>query len=169
MSFSRYIVWIEMAAAIVTTASCTPRMRTAGRPTTTPTITATITPIRAAIGHGRLGPVIAMRFDPRPIPSAIILDMMNAAMPLNDIWASEICPVYPVSTTTDSMTIANTSAVWSAPANTVRRPAFSNANATTATTVTQTSACSAMRRGRGDSGSRRSSTAPRTGSDRPRR
>ena len=65
-------------------------MRTAGRPTTTPTITAAMIPINPAIGHGKPGPLTGTRFEPRPMPSAIIRAMTNAAIPANDIWASEI-------------------------------------------------------------------------------
>ena len=82
-----------IAAAIVTTASWTPRMRTAGRPTSSPTTTATAMPARAASGHGNPGPATAVRLVPWPVPSAIIRAMKKAATPASDIWNSEICPV----------------------------------------------------------------------------
>ena len=83
-------------------------------------------PASAASGHGSPGPETAVRLIPWPEPSAIIRAMKNAATPASDIWNSEICPVYPVSTTSESMTMTNTSDVWIAPANTVRMPLFSN-------------------------------------------
>ena len=88
--FSKYMPWSATAAAMVTTASCTPRIRTAGNPTTTPTTTAAAIPINPAIGHASPGPSTGTRLDPRPMPSAIMRAMMKAAMPANDICASEI-------------------------------------------------------------------------------
>ena len=75
---------------MVTTASCTPRIRTAGNPTTTPMTTAAATPIAPAIGQANPGPSTGTRLDPLPMPSAIMRAMMKAAMPANDIWAKEI-------------------------------------------------------------------------------
>ena len=82
-----------IAAAIVTTASCTPRMRTAGNPSSRPTITATAMPASAANGQGSPGPETATRLVPCPPPLAIILAMKNAAIPASDICTSEIWPV----------------------------------------------------------------------------
>ena len=48
------------------------------------------------------------------------------------------------------MTIANTSAVWIAPAKTVRLPVFSKKKANVVATVTHTRACCQTRRGCGD-------------------
>ena len=66
--------------------------------------------------------------------------MKNAATPASDICINEIWPVYPVSTTSESMMIMNTSEVWIALANTVRMPLFSKTKAKKATTVVHTTA-----------------------------
>ena len=50
---SKNNVHIEIAAAMVTTASCTPRIRNAGTATMSPTMMATMTPMTEATGHGQ--------------------------------------------------------------------------------------------------------------------
>ena len=74
------------AAARVTTASWAPRMRSAGSPTITPATLAMPAATRSEIGNGR------------PVP---ISDSMRPATPAKAVWAREICPTIPVSTTSD--------------------------------------------------------------------
>ena len=74
------------AAASVTTASCAPRMRSAGRPTTTPATAAMAAASRNENGNGT------------PVPN---FEIMSPATPAKAAWASEIWPTMPVSTTSD--------------------------------------------------------------------
>ena len=76
----------------VTTASCAPRMRSAGIPTTTPKPVASSATNSGEIGNGM------------PTESPSLLSAKPAA-PAIAACASEICPTNPVSTTSDSMTM----------------------------------------------------------------
>ena len=94
--------WIATAPASVTTASDTPRTRTAENAVITPIPTATRMPISASNGNGM------WKF------SAMWLTV-NPDTPASASWMTEICPTYPVITTSDSAMIAPISVLISAP------------------------------------------------------
>ena len=83
---------IATATASVATASVMPRTRTAGRPVTMPTARLAATPASSASAGGH----------PADDSRAIV----NPATPANANGASEICPTYPVRTTTDRASTA---------------------------------------------------------------
>ncbi len=85
--------WIEIAAAIVTTASCTPRMRTAGSPSDHTDDDGDGDPDERGDRPRQARARRPARGRPLVEPSAIIRAMKNAAMPASDICARVICPV----------------------------------------------------------------------------
>ena len=77
---------------MVTTASCTPRMRSAGMARIMPTATATAMPRIIAMNQLSAGPLTGKGLIDVAVPSAIIRAMKKAATPARPSWASEICP-----------------------------------------------------------------------------
>ena len=98
MAFWNTTALTATAAPSVTTARLMPRTRTAGRPSRTPTGTATSAARMIGNGNGI----------PRLTPS---LETMNPPMPANAICISEIWPTNPVTTTADSAMMTVTSDV----------------------------------------------------------
>ena len=77
----------------VTTPTSSPRMRSAGKPTTTPMAVAPTAARIGAIGNGMCHDVV------NPLSK-------KPATPASVSWASEIWPAYPVTTTSDSVIVA---------------------------------------------------------------
>ena len=74
----------------------TPRTRSAGMATMTPTNMATMPAMMIGIGNGVSGMTVSNLFENGSGiligASVVIFDTRNAAIPANDICASEICP-----------------------------------------------------------------------------
>ena len=101
-SLVRIIVPITNDSASVVTARLTPRTRSAGSDTTTPTGTASRMPMATAIGNGR------------PQTSPASRPANSAPIPASDHWARLSCPAYPISTTSESATSAKIALVMTA-------------------------------------------------------
>ena len=91
-SFPMTISVMATAPARVTTASCNPRIRTAGIAMRRPTATAMHTPKSIAIGEGKPGPSKAKALNPYTDPSAANRLERYAATPAKVRFASESCP-----------------------------------------------------------------------------
>ncbi len=142
--------WITTASPSVATARFTPRVRSDGRPTRTPTGTAPSTPQRTATTNDA--------------PSFATIDAaIHPPMPASANWASESWPVNPVTTTRESTMIPNAALVVTASTAVVENTV---ATSTTPTARTGTRMAGRMRPDPTAGG--RSVTSPRRGSDRPR-
>ena len=93
------------ANARVTMARFTPRTRSAGMATMMPTSMATTPPMMMGIGNGVSGMIVSIFVENGSGilmgASIVNFETRNAEIPANDICANEICPTYPVSTTSD--------------------------------------------------------------------
>ncbi len=136
---------------MVTTASATPRTRSADTAVTRPSTTAAAMPASGASG--------------KPIPASTArCETVKPATPASASWTTEIWPTKPVMTTSDSaitMPISEFVSAW-------RKSNGSTTSATAHRTVDGIARANGCF-GRGTSGRRCSTSSPRVGSDAPRR
>ena len=137
------------APAKVTTASCTPRIRSAGIPIITPHRTATKLANSVETGNG--------------IPALVAnFDKAKPAVPATEACASEICPINPVKTTNDNMIMLTMRLVIKPN----RYPPL-NSDIAINPSANRVQITHGLLRGRTTSGSGSDCTAPREGSDFP--
>ena len=140
---------IATPPASVTIARFVPRRRSAGSPVSAPNAVATMVAPIGASGKGTSHAIA-------------IFDSVNPATPANAIWASDVCPAYPVRITNDRAMTTMITVVMIAPRHNGPK---NNRPVTAATTGTPTDI--GVTRAGGTAGSRHMSTAPRSGSRSP--